>query len=308
MTPRPGPEPGIDLNPIEALAREGRFGAAIEAVVRLAGGSRPRGSRAAALSYALAGIARAAERAGDVEHAERALGEAVRIAPGYADLRHGRARLLLALQRRAEARRELDAALRINPDYVAAKLERALLDAREGLLAEALDAMRALAGDRHVTEPRAFGRGLESLQEADWDQAEVLFRQALCLADPGLEGTVARYHERMGAGDLEGAIALVRQAIGTRESYADLHYLLGAAELEAGCYDDALASLARALELQPDYHDARVTLARVLEAFGDLAQATEQVTLVLRCEPDHPQALALQERWSRRRVRSPRAA
>jgi tetratricopeptide (TPR) repeat protein len=96
---------------------------------------------------------------------------------------------------------------------------------------------------------------------------------------------------------------MLRASIGTRETYADLHHLLGVAELEAGLYDDALASLARALELQPDFHDARVGLARVLEAFGDIAQATEQVGLVLRHEPDHAQALALQERWTRRRRR-----
>jgi len=107
----------------------------------------------------------------------------------------------------------------------------------------------------------------------------------------------------MGGGDIEGAIRLLRAAIGTRETYADLHHLLGVAELEAGAYDDALASLARALELQPDFHDARVAFARVLEAFGDLAQASEQIGLVLRQDPDHAQALALHERWSRRRRR-----
>ena len=83
-----------------------------------------------------------------------------------------------------------------------------------------------------------------------------------------------------------------------------MHYLVGAAELEAGQHDDALASLARALELHPDYHQARVALARVLEALGQLDQAGEQVALVLGQEPDHPQALALQERWARRRRRA----
>jgi tetratricopeptide (TPR) repeat protein len=119
---------------------------------------------------------------------------------------------------------------------------------------------------------------------------------------------VNAYHHLMAAGEVEGAVAIMRQAIGTRETYADLHYLLGAAEFEAGLYDDALASLARALELHPDFHHARVALARVLEAYGDVARATEQIALVLQLEPAHPQALALQERWSRRRVKVPRAA
>jgi len=306
MTPRPRPDPNLDFTPALDLARDGRFDAATESVVRMAGPLR--GVQAAPFVETLTELARMAERAGDLERAERACTEAVRLAPGFADLRYRRARLQITLQRRTDARRELEAALRINPDYVAARLELALLDAREGLLAESLDTMRALAGDRRVTEPRAFRRGMESLQEADWDQAEVLFRQALRLSDPAIEEVVNAYHQRMAAGEVDGAIVVMRQAIGTRETYADLHYLLGAAEFEAGLYDDALGSLARALELHPDFHHARVALARVLEAYGDVARATEQIALVLQHEPGHPQALALHERWSRRRTRAPKAA
>lgn len=306
MTPRPQPDAKPDFTPSLALGQEGRFDAAIESIVRTTG--TVRGVPAAPWVEALTEVARMAERAGDLERAEKAMGEAARLAPKFADVRYGRARLQLALQRRIDARRELEAALRINPDYVAARLELALLDAREGLLAESLDTMRALAADRRVTEPRAFRRGMESLQEADWDQAEVLFRQALQLSDPAIEEVVNAYHHKMAGGEVEGAIEVMRQAIGTRETYADLHYLLGAAELEAGLYDDALASLARALELHPDFHHARVALARVLEAYGDVARATEQIALVLQHQPENAQALALQERWSRRRGRVPRAA
>ena len=60
-----------------------------------------------------------------------------------------------------------------------------------------------------------------------------------------------------------------------------------------------MASLARALELNPDNHGARVQLARVLEALGDLEQARAQVALVLRADPAHPQARELEARWTR---------
>ena len=82
-------------------------------------------------------------------------------------------------------------------------------------------------------------------------------------------------------------------------AWSDLHYLLGASELEDGAFDDALASFCRALELQPDYHAARVQLARTLESLGDQAQAEEQAALVLEADPHHPQALELCERWTR---------
>ncbi len=101
---------------------------------------------------------------------------------------------------------------------------------------------------------------------------------------------------------------MLREAVEAHPGYPDLHYLLGCSELEAGLCDDALASLARALELHPDYHTARVQLARTLEALGDLVQAGEQVALVLQEDPAHPQALELQSRWTRRRDAGSRAA
>ena len=107
------------------------------------------------------------------------------------------------------------------------------------------------------------------------------------------------FHARRAQGDRAGARRVMHAALAANEDFADLHYLLGASELEDGAFDDALASFCRALELQPDYHAARVQLARTLESLGDQAQAEEQAALVLEADPNHPQALELCERWTR---------
>ena len=112
---------------------------------------------------------------------------------------------------------------------------------------------------------------------------------------------VQQFQQLLSEGDPAAAARLVRQALRHHEGYADLHCLLGAAELEEGRPDEALWSFARALELHPDYHAARVQFARALEVLGDLVQAGEQIALVLQADPQHPQALRLQERWSRLR-------
>jgi tetratricopeptide (TPR) repeat protein len=252
-------------------------------------------------------IARMAETAGDLETAERALDQALRIAPGYADLHFQQACLLLRRQRRADGRRELAAALKINPRYVAARVELALLDAREGLLGEALETFRRLGEDQRIEEPRTFHQGLKSLERADWDEAGALLKQALKVSDTRVEDAIHNFHAMMAQGHPDRALQVLREAVHRNEGYADLHYLLGTAELEQGHLDDALASLARALELHPDYHAARVQFARTLEALGDPTQATEQVALVLEVDAEHPQALQLHERWTRRRTRRRRS-
>ena len=66
-------------------------------------------------------------------------------------------------------------------------------------------------------------------------------------------------------------------------------------------HDDALASLAGALELNPDYHAARVELARTLELLGDTPQSLRQLELVLAHDRAHPEARALHARLTSRR-------
>ncbi len=105
---------------------------------------------------------------------------------------------------------------------------------------------------------------------------------------------------------LPAAADLLRECLRARGRYPDLHALLGTIELRQGHWDDAVSSLARALELHPDYHDARLELALAFEGLGMRSQALEQVALVLEFEPDHARALELQDRWNLHRTRAPR--
>jgi tetratricopeptide (TPR) repeat protein len=308
MSPRPLPSENVPFEPALALARVGQLREAIEAISAALAGAGESGPQRGAAALALAEVARLAEAAGALEIAAQALDTALRLAPRYADLHYQRACLLILQQQRAQARRALEEALKINPRYVAARLELALLDAREGLLAESLASLRALEQERRVEEPRAFQRGLKSLARADWEEAGALLKSALKITDPVVDRALDEHHALVARGDHAQALHALRDAVTAHPGYPDLHYLLGSSELEAGMSDDAIASLARALTLHPDFHAARIQLARAFEALGDLVQAGEQVALVLREDPAHPQAVELQERWLRRRDPRGRAA
>jgi tetratricopeptide (TPR) repeat protein len=297
MSPRPLEQASHDeFDSFVQRARAGEIDPAIEGVVAAAAAAHHRESRARAAD-ALHWIARAAVAGGDLERAERAQREAARLAPGFADVHYRLACARLAMQNRAEARRDLETALRINPRYVAARVELALLDAREGMLGEALDTLRQLSGEVRDEAAGSYGRGLASLEQADWEEAGTHFRHALSVGDA--TAAVQEFHARRARGDWAGARQALLSALAAHEEFADLHCLLGTLELEDGAYDDALASFCRALELQPDYHAARVYLARTLESLGDQAQAEEQAALVLEADPRHPLALELCERWTR---------
>jgi tetratricopeptide (TPR) repeat protein len=292
--------PESEFSDAVRTARSGRHARAVEQIERALEEGPSSGQRQAAAVEALAFVARLAEAAGDAAQAAAALEVALRLQPNYPDLHYRRARPLLDLGRRAEARRELDRALALNPRYAAARLERALLDAADGFIGEALESLRALGRETAVDKPGVFAQGLQSLERADWEEAGALFSRALAL-DEHADGTaLERAQALLEGGDAAGAAEALQAVLRGRESWPDLHYLLGSAELQRGHFDDALASLARALELNPEFHAARVQFARALESVGALAQAGEQVALVLQQDPGHPQALELHERWTLR--------
>jgi tetratricopeptide (TPR) repeat protein len=308
MSPRPFKSQDDSFEDCLELAKSGRHSQAVEALVRALAQTPLHAQYRAAAVEALLQISRLAEAAGERDHAESALLEASRVAPRFADVHHRLGCVRLAAGKRLEARASFEEALRINPRYIAARAELALLDAREGRLAQALLTLRTLGQEATLDEPRVFAHALESLEQADWDEAGDLVRHALHLDEPGIQETIEEFHRRMERGDRPAAAHLVRQALREHQRYADLHYLLGTAELEDSNLDDAISSLACALELHPDYHAARIQLARALETLGDIVQAEEQVALVLQVDPEHPQALELSERWNRMHRRRPMSA
>ena len=128
--------------PFRALLASGEVALAREALSRrLADSAHPVTAAESATAFAL--LARGEERAGELARARASLERALSLVD-WADLRLALGTLLARLGDKAGARRELDRALAINPHYRAAAVERALLDASEGRIAESLAALRAL--------------------------------------------------------------------------------------------------------------------------------------------------------------------
>jgi len=186
----------------------------------------------------------------------------------------GRRKVVRKRGRRADARREFDRALSLNPRYRAAAVERALLDAREGRIGEATEMLRLLAAESAPSEPGAFQKGMQHLGEADFEDAAPLLRRALDLGDEWLDEQLRAYQGCVQRGEHDQALHMLRAAIAERPAYPDLH---------------------------PDYHAARVEFARALETLGDSPQAIHQLDLVLGQERDHAGARDLRERLLARR-------
>lgn len=303
--PQPKPRPAPSLDAARDLLAEGDRIGAIEMYEALLTTSTRRDAREHIASQLLE-TSLTCDLADDPERALRALDLAITVVD-WADVHARRGMLLAQRGRRREAIEAYDRALAINPRFRGAAVERALLDAHEGRLGEAMAAIRALASDTSLTEPRALAEGLEALRSADIERAAPLLRRAMGATDTWLDAQLRHYQQLSQDGDLITALHALRAAVSERPGYPDLHYLLGVHELQLGSVDDALESLAHALELHPDYTAARVEFARALETSGDTQQALAQLDQVLAIAPDHAVAGALRERWTGRQLGSRRS-
>lgn len=247
---------------------------------------------------ALHEVAQAAGANGDDDLALRALDMALAWVD-WADLRFMRGVLHARRGSLEAARADLDRALTINPRYRAAALERALLEARLGRVADAMSALRAFSEDDHEAE--TLRAALERLRSNGVEEAEALAHGSHEAGDRELAGWLSEARALASADDPERALAVLRRAVAARPGYPDLHALLGAHELRAGQLDDGIASLADALCLNPDFHEARYQLALGLEARGERDAGLAEVTLLLAAVPAHPGAAALRDRLGSRR-------
>jgi tetratricopeptide (TPR) repeat protein len=162
------------------------------------------------------------------------LREAVVDGFAYADAYHLLGLSLAFVDRPDDALAAFDEALRLNPRYVEAHLNRALL---LGTLGRDVEAREGLEHAAHLGQPDASGF-------------------------PAIVGNrLANAHATLGreyrdAGALDEAIAQFRRALELRASFADIRLALARALVERGLHDEAAVELDQVLAKRPEALDA----------------------------------------------------
>src|SRR3954454_11302730 len=92
-------------------------------------------------------------------------------------------------------------------------------------------------------------------------------------------------------GQYAQAERVCRQIIGARPANADAHNILGVTLAAAGKFDDAVASLERAIKLSPQAASYFANFGEVLRQGGKLKEAEEALEKAVELEPTNAQAL-----------------
>jgi tetratricopeptide (TPR) repeat protein len=214
----------------------------------------------------------------DYRGAALLLDSAIRSGQGYADAHHLLGMCYALTEQPEQALHCFDAAVRLNPRYVEAHLNRAII-----------------LGD--------LGRGAEAKQGME---------QALSLGAPDASGfpsmvgdRLANMHADLGrayreAGAFSRAVEHLQTALDLRPSFADLRLDLARARLEAGDPASAGAELDAVLEKHPDWLDAMLLRGLAAYLSGNLEQAKAVWDRASERNPDEPRLESYRSMLARR--------
>jgi Tfp pilus assembly protein PilF len=117
-------------------------------------------------------------------------------------------------------------------------------------------------------------------------QAAAELDRAAAVGGSTVDTLVTRGYLELGRGRAPEAEAAFRQAL-ARRSDVGAHAGLGAALVQIGRHDDAIAALERAVEHDPEHEAALYNLGIARGAANDLAGAEDAYSQLLRAHPDH---------------------
>lgn len=253
----------------------------------------------AAQARVLGEQAQQAVDAGDLATAEATLTQLVVVAPASTE-GHQRMGSVLLLRGRPEAAEIcFRKALELDPDYAAALIGLARIDASRGRYDSALKRLEtAVEIEPHDASAHlALAQVLETVGRVD-DALAACFRALE--ADPFLAEANRRIAiVQLARDEADQALARLDQTLETSPSDAEALYLRGRAHLalrHVGQAVDDLRSASQQLPARPEVH---LALAQALEAARRPADALQAVEAVLRLSPDDAEARTLSERLRR---------
>ena len=227
-------------------------------------------------------VARARERYGvrDYHGAVLILQEAIIEGKGFADAHNLLGLSLAMIDRREEALAAFDRAVALNPRYVEAHLNRAVL-------------LNELGREEEARRAYATAEQLDAPDESGFP-AMVSNRLANAHATLG--------DEYRAAGALEEAIGQYRRALHLRPGFADIRLSLARALLERGHHEESAATLDDVLRIRPEWLDA--LLLRGLAAYlsGRLDDADAAWTRAAEHHPEEPRVETYRAMLARKRA------
>jgi tetratricopeptide (TPR) repeat protein len=180
------------------------------------------------------------------------------------------------------------AALRIQPDYELALDGIVAIRVRQGRASEAVTFVEPIARQyvRNLAVQAIYGEALVHANRAQ--DAITAARAALRRDERFVPAMIVLIKANIALHRTELASSILDQALAVDANNAELHFLRGRFQQDAGQLAVALTEYRRAVELRPDYADARMALGLHLLAGANYDDAVQQFDAVSHLLPNEP--------------------
>lgn len=217
----------------------------------------------------------ACHRAGDLIKAKRLYQRCLKLAPRHLEARRLMAVLLLQTSQPAAALKELNRALRINPDWPPALLEKGRALAMTGRLKEAVAAFRRVTGLTPENTEAFCYLGHALIDLGQYQEAEEVLKHAVAEAPSHADAITALATLYGKTGRHEAAEAEWRKALSISGNTAGLLNNLGIAVKLQGRLDEAIDIYTRASYLGDSDPETINNLGAALKAAGRIDEAAD---------------------------------
>lgn len=238
------------------------------------------------LAGALGRLGKDALAANDMDQALDHLSEAVVLRPRYADLHMSLAIVHEALGQYQKRNEEVEAALRINPNYGAALLYQASMMMVSGDHANGLvKAVQAVSLDRRL-ETSTFREGIALADDGKWEEAAHKLREVRPQGENDPDALAMRGDRMMVTSRYEDAAENYRLASELNPTYPDLHVRYAQALMETKQVERAVEELRQAVALNPEYAEAHALLGVALRRLDKEDEAIDSFRRALKIDPN----------------------
>lgn len=199
--------------------------------------------------------------------------------------------VLLAMGRRADARKSFEAALKHNPRYFAAIASLATLDVSEGDMASARQRFeRLLVSDPGSAQAWMSLARLEMLKHGDLRQAVAHLRKAIEAQPTDPAPKLMLIETLIAAKDLKEALSVAQGAVAALPNHYGLLDALGGVQQLMGTPEQAITTYGKLIPIRPGSPRPYLRLAEANLANQNKATAIKQLRKALEVQPDSIEA------------------
>jgi len=222
---------------------------------------------------------------GDVRGAIDTFTKLIAVMPGNVIARTRRADAYLRLNQDAEARADVEAALRTSPGYIPALYQRAMLHARAQEWQPADQLLQRLGANIVNIPDGLLLQAVVKQNLGQAEQAEDAARRYVARRPEDARGAKVLASIEMAANKPDAAAGTLDRLAQRGQADAEALDMLGRAHIAAGRPREAAAAFAKAAEQAPNNAGLQARLAAARLASGDAAGATEAAQAALRLDP-----------------------